>query len=341
MSSDEASRVAHRLLCGRLAGLLFLAGSLAGIPVNQLFDPADMTRMHLTTLLGIVSGLVCVLLPWDRFHSGWLHAIPAIAAAEVLVTMWSIGGRDADAYLWFLVLIVVFVAFAFDDRRAIAVHVTLCAVAAGYPILLVDAERRDAVIAEVLLAVPILLVAAGIVVYLRERLTAAVDALAGQALSDALTGVGNYRLLDARLQYEVTRHRRNGRPLSLVVLDLDGFKQVNDTLGHPVGDELLRQVAAVLSAAVRDQDTVVRQGGDEFCVLAPETGRAEAEALAGRIKVALRGLVANGEPLSASAGFATFPDDATSAEVLLAHADLEQRRDKAAGRGRGLLRAVR
>jgi diguanylate cyclase (GGDEF)-like protein len=153
--------------------------------------------------------------------------------------------------------------------------------------------------------------------------------------------VGNYRLLDSRLQYEVTRHRRNGRPLSLVVLDLDGFKQVNDTLGHPVGDQLLRQVAEVLRAAVREQDTVVRQGGDEFCVIAPETGRAEAEALAGRIKVGLHALVANGEPLSASTGHATFPDDATSAEVLLAHADLEQRRDKATGRGRALLRAVR
>ena len=341
MSSDPASRAAHRLLCGRLAGLLFLAGSVAGIPVNQLFDPAQPGRMHLITALGILSGLVCALLPWDRIGQRWLHAVPVVAAVEVAVTMWGIGGRDAHAYLWFLVFIVVFVAFAFDDRRAIAGHVAVSVLAAAYPILLADADRRDAVFAEVLLAAPILLVAAGIVVYLRERLTAAVDALAGQALSDALTGVGNYRLLDSRLQYEVTRHRRNGRPLSLVVLDLDGFKQVNDTLGHPVGDQLLRQVADVLRAAVREQDTVVRQGGDEFCVIAPETGRAEAEALAGRIKVGLHALVANGEPLSASTGHATFPDDATSAEVLLAHADLEQRRDKATGRGRALLRAVR
>ena len=68
-----------------------------------------------------------------------------------------------------------------------------------------------------------------------------------------------------------SRHRRHGRPLSLIVIDLDGFKEVNDTLGHPVGDQLLRQVADSLAETVRDQDTVVRQGGDEFCVLAPET----------------------------------------------------------------------
>jgi len=341
MSSDPASRAAHRLLCGRLAGLLFLAGSLAGIPVNELFEPADPARVHLITAVGVVSGLVCVLLPWDRLDARWLHAIPVIASLEVALTMWGIGGRDAPAYLWFLVFIVVFIGFAFDDRRAIAGHMSLSLLVAGYPLLLAAPSSRASILAEVLLAVPILFVAAGVVVHLRERLTAAVDALAGQALSDALTGVGNYRLLDARLRYEVTRHRRSGRPLSLVVLDLDGFKQVNDTLGHPVGDELLRQVADVLRASVREQDTVVRQGGDEFCVLAPETGRAEAEALAGRIKLGLRSLVANGEPLSASAGQATFPDDATSAEVLLAHADLEQRRDKAAGRGRGVLRAVR
>jgi diguanylate cyclase (GGDEF)-like protein len=340
MSSDPASRAAHRLLCGRLAGLLFLAGSLAGIPVNQLFDPADPVRMHVISGVGIASGLLCLLLPWDRIAARWLHAVPVVASLEVALTMWGISDH-AHAYLWFLVFVVVFVAFAFDDRRVVAAHIALPLVVAGYPILLANPDERAGVLAEVLLAVPILFVAAGVVVHLRERLTAAVDALAAQALSDALTGVGNYRLLEARLQYEVTRHRRNGRPLSLVVLDLDGFKQVNDTLGHPVGDRLLRQVAEVLSATVRDQDTVVRQGGDEFCVLAPETGRGEAEALANRIKVALRALVANGEPLSASAGHATFPDDATSAEVLLAHADLEQRRDKAHGRGRGLLRAVR
>ena len=93
---------------------------------------------------------------------------------------------------------------------------------------------------------------------------------------------------------------------------------------------------------MREQDTVVRQGGDEFCILAPETDADEAEQLVGRIKVALRQLIAVGEPLSTSAGCATFPQDASSPELLLAQADHAQRRDKAAGRGgRATLRAVR
>ena len=88
---------------------------------------------------------------------------------------------------------------------------------------------------------------------------------------DALTGLGNRRLLHERLDYEITRHRRHSRRFTLLALDLDGFKQVNDRFGHPAGDEILREVARALERAVRDQDTVVRVGGDEFCVLAPES----------------------------------------------------------------------
>jgi diguanylate cyclase (GGDEF)-like protein len=204
-----------------------------------------------------------------------------------------------------------------------------------------DQELENA-IAESLIALPILLVTAGVVVHLRERLTAAIAAVADEARSDPLTGAGNYRLLEERLRYEALRHRRTARPLSVVVLDLDNFKAVNDVLGHLAGDQLLREVAETLRRTVREADTVVRQGGDEFCILAPETSATDADMLVARVKHALRGLLAVGEPLAASAGRATFPDDASSPELLLAHADLAQRRDKAAGRsGRATLRAVR
>jgi diguanylate cyclase (GGDEF)-like protein len=341
MGSDPASRAAHRLLCGRLAGLLFLVGSLATIPVHQMWDPAVGDHVYAITLLGIVSGLFAVLLPWDRLGERWLQLVPPVAALEVAVTMWGVGVH-AEAFTWFLVFIAVWSAYAFDDRRTILLHLCVVVGVAWYPTLLAtDAERANT-IGETLIAVPIMLVAACVVAYLRERLTAAVSAIALQARSDALTGVGNFRLLEERLSYEMTRHRRNAAPLSLVVLDLDGFKQVNDTLGHPVGDQLLRQVAGVLQSIVRDQDTVVRQGGDEFCILAPETDSDEAAALIVRIKHGLRGLVANSVPVSASAGAATFPHDATTGEMLLAQADVEQRRDKAASRtARGALRAVR
>ncbi len=138
---------------------------------------------------------------------------------------------------------------------------------------------------------------------------------------DPLTGLGNVRVLRDRLGYEISRHHRHGRPLAVIVLDLDGFKGVNDRFGHAAGDEVLRAVGAALARTVRVQDTVVRQGGDEFCVLAPEIGRAEAEGLMARLREAVAGAVAGLEGLDASFGAAIFPQDGETAGDLLAEAD--------------------
>ena len=100
----------------------------------------------------------------------------------------------------------------------------------------------------------------------RER-----DALRRDALSDPVTGAANRRSLMSRAEYEIARHRRADQTFALVMLDLDGFKQLNDRFGHAAGDDLLRDVAGALRRAMRAQDTVARFGGDEFCVLAPET----------------------------------------------------------------------
>ncbi len=101
----------------------------------------------------------------------------------------------------------------------------------------------------------------------RER-----DALANAAFSDPLTGVANRRLLMSTAEHEIARHRRADERFTLVMLDLDGFKLLNDRYGHAAGDQMLRDVAVGLSRALRSQDTVARLGGDEFCVIAPQTG---------------------------------------------------------------------
>ena len=137
---------------------------------------------------------------------------------------------------------------------------------------------------------PMLWVATAVVAYLREGLVAGQAELAELARRDPLTGAGNRRLLAERLRYELARHRRTGGELALLVLDLDRFKEVNDQLGHPAGDRLLTDVAAALAATVRDGDTVVRHGGDEFCVVAPDAGPADALVLADRIHAALGGI---------------------------------------------------
>ena len=138
---------------------------------------------------------------------------------------------------------------------------------------------------------------------------------------DALTGLGNRRLLQERLNYEIARHRRHSRRFSVLVLDLDGFKLVNDRFGHAAGDEILREIAKALEKAVRDQDTVTRLGGDEFCVLAPETGWEDADRLAVRLENAVQGAVGGLDMLGVSIGFSVFPDEGWTPEQLMRRAD--------------------
>jgi diguanylate cyclase (GGDEF)-like protein len=153
---------------------------------------------------------------------------------------------------------------------------------------------------------------------LRQERERRLEALSRQ---DPLTGLGNARLLRERLGYELARHARHDRPLAVVVLDLDGFKGVNDRFGHAAGDEVLRDVAAALERTVRDQDTVVRQGGDEFCVLAPESGAEEADRLVERLQQAVADSVSGLSGLSGSFGAAVYPQDGRSAAELLERAD--------------------
>ena len=160
-----------------------------------------------------------------------------------------------------------------------------------------------------------------ILLAVRDRIERERDALRASALSDPLTGVANRRSLLARIDYEIARHSRGRRSFAVLMLDLDGFKLLNDRFGHPAGDDLLREVAAALVRAVRDQDTVARVGGDEFCVLAPETDAAGADRLIARVDASVARVVAGVDALGASAGAAIFPDDGTTAGGLLEAAD--------------------
>jgi diguanylate cyclase (GGDEF)-like protein len=146
-----------------------------------------------------------------------------------------------------------------------------------------------------------------------------------QALVDALTGLANRRAAEQALTVELARAVRFGSPLSLVFADLDHFKQVNDRFGHPSGDLVLRELAAVLAATVREIDLAARWGGEEFCLILPGTDLAGAAQLAERVRTALAErtiLTAEGLPLhvTASFGVAGQPPLA-SAEELIASAD--------------------
>jgi diguanylate cyclase (GGDEF)-like protein len=158
---------------------------------------------------------------------------------------------------------------------------------------------------------------------LARRLEARRKALWMLSRRDELTGVGNYRALQERLGQEVSRHARRGREFALILIDLNGFKRVNEEFGHLEGDRVLAGIGAALREELRDEDSVFRQGGDEFAVIAPETNGEEAEEVAARLRARVRDCGAGGLPVSACTGIASFPADGRSAGELSRVADLD------------------
>lgn len=135
---------------------------------------------------------------------------------------------------------------------------------------------------------------------LTETLQRAMDYedLYDQARRDALTGLANRRVLEERLGAFIESARRHGHPLTLASMDLDNFKQINDTLGHAKGDEVLQQVARTLGSMIRQNDLLVRMGGDEFLVILPDTRLENACVLADRLCRAINGLGVGGMDVS-------------------------------------------
>jgi diguanylate cyclase (GGDEF)-like protein len=157
------------------------------------------------------------------------------------------------------------------------------------------------------------------------------------SIIDDLTRLYNSRYLNLVLRRETKRASRNGRPVSLLFLDLDGFKQVNDTWGHLCGSKALVEAASVIKGCARETDVVARFGGDEFSLILPDTGPEGAMSVAARIQERIRSavfLASDGLSvhLTVSIGVATLPDVAASAEELLRAADVAMYRVKASGK---------
>ena len=158
------------------------------------------------------------------------------------------------------------------------------------------------------------------------------------AAHDALTGLPNRALLSARIDQAFAQHRRGGQGFALAVADLDGFKRINDSLGHAVGDALLRQVAERLKEELRGVDTVARVGGDEFVLVLPDIENAEqADGLARRLTEVMQLPFVVGEHtlyVTISMGFALHPEHAADADGLMHCADAALYRAKDLGRNR-------
>ena len=160
------------------------------------------------------------------------------------------------------------------------------------------------------------------------------------SFTDAMTSLNNYRYFESRMHEEIHRARRSDTPVSLLMLDIDNFKNYNDTLGHQAGDEALRVLGWILKNAVRDEDIVNRYGGEEFSIILPGLDKKVISILAERIRQKVeehpfyKEHIQPGKRMTVSLGGAAFPEDADNYEELVKKADAALYYSKKAGRNR-------
>jgi diguanylate cyclase (GGDEF)-like protein len=239
-----------------------------------------------------------------------LAALPAITAGVLLGQRWglALGLASAPAHAAMLA------ALGTADWRAALQDGWLIDVAAGLLGLL-----------------------AGRAAALHGRDLRSAAALRAQVLHDALTGLPNRRFLADAWPRELHRACRQGSSLGVMLLDLDHFKQINDRYGHQAGEDLLRQVARVLTGAIRRSDIACRWGGEEFVVVLPNVTAAAALERAEILRRAIRELPAG---LTVSIGIAEVPRDGTTLDAVLARADAALYAAKRAGRDRVVVYAA-
>ncbi len=253
-------------------------------PTAELGDAAGWT-------LAAAGVLVCFFVGYrhlgpgvsiGRIHLAGFIGISLVAALEFIA-----GGRDTP-YHYLYMLPILFAAAAQKPRRALQLAAAL-SVIIWLPLLYEGTERRIVLDIATQLATLLAIGFAvwGLFVILRvQRRTIREQRAAAELLAreDELTGLGNRRALGEALRREAARARRGGRRLSVVVGDLDKFKEINDRRGHAAGDECLRRAADALRVVAREGDACFRWGGDEFAILLPETDRDQAEGVAQRLR---------------------------------------------------------
>ncbi|MGA8217205.1 MAG: GGDEF domain-containing protein [Solirubrobacterales bacterium] len=318
---EQARGEAHGLttpLAWRLAGALFIGSALMMVPAILLLGRSLDAPEAIVVALAVGTGASCLWAAERQLSRRWLAVVPIVAIAETAAMV-----QATDyvlSYLYFFVAL--FVAVVFPKRMAPYLALIGAALLLRFTDTGVDFQEGALWTLAVGLPLTFTAVAVGRLTANLESSRATYQALLGV---DDLTGVGNYRALIERLRHETLRHSRKGRQFALLNLDLDGFKSVNDTQGHLIGDLVLVIVASMIGLEVRGEDAVYRHGGDEFSVIAPETNRDQAWLLAARIEREVRRLAAGPVKLSVSFGVAVFPEDGAEPAELLDAADISLR----------------
>jgi diguanylate cyclase (GGDEF)-like protein/putative nucleotidyltransferase with HDIG domain len=323
---------------GRMAsaGSLFLAaGALFALISVLTPDSATNDEELLLALAAVAAAMAAgLILVYDRLPIWAFHAgtVAGAALAGAAVYAWGSGSAYGPLpFLW-----VVLFAFYFFPLGAALVH--MAAVAASYAIALAAESPAGTQVDGWIATVGTLLAAGLLVAALRHLLAGTIASLTEASHRDPLTGLLNRRGFEDTFDLELERARRSNAPLSLIVGDLDLFKRINDTYGHPAGDAALERIAHTIQSAKRGFDSGARVGGEEFALLAPESDENGAYMLAERIRTEVDKTFAgaNGH-LTISFGIATFPLHGQTADSLLRAADQALYAAKRLGRNRTVI----
>jgi diguanylate cyclase (GGDEF)-like protein len=341
-----------RALMARCLAYLFGAGaalalvSLAVSGASEL-SAADIFIPQAGYALAAIGVVAILLVNHDRLPL-WTFQLTLAAGTALIsfVIYWS--GDPTSAYTMLYVWIALYAFYFFRLPQA---FFQVACVALAYGVVLHFREAIAVPTARWLITVGTVLAAGILIAMLKRRVETLVDGLSDSAKTDSLTGLLNRRGFDEHFHYELERARRGSGRLSLVLLDLDHFKEVNDRFGHAAGDGVLERLGGVLIASKRQTDTVARVGGEEFALLLPESDARGALTLCERVRVRVRDAFADSgasvtaasaidRTLTVSLGIATFPRDGTTPAELLAAADRALYEAKRLGRDRTVTHAA-
>ena len=312
----------------RLGALLWLIATAIGVLLLPLSPPDEAIGGWgwLVAAMCLAGGLACAR-HMARHEIGWnaMLATSYVGAAQVALLQWLAGGLGAPyAELY---LVIALYAGALHPPRRLAGVLAAVAVASAAPLAYgaASAEAASQIAVRLLLLSALAFLAAALMRSVRaQRLGLRDQSERAERLArvDELTGLPNRRAFTETLVAEVARVRRSGAPLSVVVADLDDFKRINDTHGHPAGDACLEVVAGALRTALRQYDSCFRWGGDEFTLILPETALADAEIVCDRIASAVLSTCRgpDGQPLRLTCAPAQL-DEGMTGDDLVAAAD--------------------
>lgn len=317
----------------------YLFGTGATLVLISLLLPHSPDRDTTGLLLASVAAyLVAIgfLAGFERLPLWVYEASPLAGTALVSLAVYFGGSQAATAYAMYYFWVAL--AACYFLRPPIAMgHLVIASLAYGLVLLIgpghvVLPGLTWAVVTGTLMIVGILMTT------LRGQVERLVRQLAAAARTDSLTQLANRRELEDRFTAELERSTRTARPLSMLVLDLDWFKEYNDRFGHSAGDRALVMLAQALKRATRTSDVVARLGGEEFGVLAPETDETEGFLLAERLRAEVRQAFAREtEKMTISCGVASFPIHGITSGELLHAADRALYEAKESGRDRSVV----